>query len=55
MSSRLMCADIGLAEFSGTLMGFDDYVSEYYRSAFGASRANKLGRYGPRGCNRIVS
>lgn len=42
------------AEFTGTLMGFDDYVSTWW--IIGALCASLItGRYGPRKCDRVVS
>jgi len=44
-------------EFSGTLVGFDDYVSKLYHSG-AVSKWEELiwlRRYGIGGCNRIVS
>jgi hypothetical protein len=49
------CADV-CEEFSGNLLGFDDFVSTYAKRlyAFVAPKVDKYGRYGARGCDRIV-
>ena len=56
-------SDTVSVEFAGTLLGFDDYVSQSLRFLLLRSSAVRLGRvlivkakrHGPRGCDGIVS